>query len=80
MNIPITAVGAGELNGTISLTTQVQKFDVVDELKPFERFFVRMFKTPVNTRYRISYDFTYISNGISTKVTGKGLADLMTLN
>ena len=78
--ISINAAGAGDLNGTISLNTQVQKFDVVDELKPFERFFVRMFKTPVNTRYRISYDFTYTVNGISAKVTGDGLADLMTLN
>jgi hypothetical protein len=78
--IPINATGSGSLNGTISLNTQVQKFDVVDELKPFERFFVRMFKTPVNTRYRISYDFTYTVNEISAKVTGDGLADLMTLD
>jgi hypothetical protein len=77
--IALNAAGTGNLDGTISLDKQVQQFDVVDELKPFERFFVRMFKTPISTRFRLSYDLTYTANGTSVHLIGQGLADLMTL-
>ena len=84
--IPVEARGVQEgtdipykLEGQIRLLEQVQKFDVVDELKPFERFFVRMFRTPVNTRYILEYDLSFTSGEESRIVQGRGLADLMTL-
>ena len=78
--ISVSAISeAGILSGTIHLMQQVQQFNVVNELKPFERFFVSIFKTPVNSRYRMSYDLNYNANDSSQGVQGQGLADLMTL-
>ncbi len=69
----------GTVEGKITMTRLLQRFDFVRELKPIERFFVQFLNTPVHYRYLAQYDLTYQDNDGGRRLTGTALAEIMTL-
>jgi hypothetical protein len=69
----------GTVEGTITMTRLLQRFDFVRELKPIERFFVQFLNTPVHYRYLAQYDLTYHGKDGRQKLTGTALVEIMKL-
>ena len=69
----------GAVEGKITMTRLLQRFDFVRELKPIERFFVQFLNTPVHYRYLAQYDLTYQGKDGGQQLTGTALAEIMTL-
>jgi hypothetical protein len=74
-----TAGTNGSIEGKITMTRLLQRFDFVRELKPIERFFVQFLNTPVHYRYLAQYDMTIQGNDGVQRLTGTALAEVMTL-
>jgi hypothetical protein len=69
----------GTVEGKITMTRLLQRFDFVRELKPLERFFVQFLNTPLHYRYLARYDLTYQGKDGGQQLTGTALAEIMTL-
>ena len=67
-------------SGTIVAVRFIHAFDLVEELKPIERFFVQFTKTPVHFRYLADYDIDFASEGTTSRLTGKALVEILSLN
>ncbi len=67
----------GTVEGKITMTRLLQRFDFVRELKPIERFFVQFLNTPVHYRYLAQYDLTYRGKDGDQQLTGTALAEIM---
>ena len=79
--IEIAAEGEnGSISGRISMQRLLQRFDLVPELKPVERFFVQFINTPVQYRYLVEYEIEHRSASGTQRLSGIGLAEVMALS
>ncbi len=78
--IVVAASGPGfSVSGNMVTSQFLHKFDLVEELKPVERFFVKFTTTPVHFRYLADYDFVIDSDGSTDRLTGKALVEFLSL-
>lgn len=67
------------VSGTMTLTRFLNRFDVVSELKPLERFIVQFITTPVHYRFLADYDLQYQLDGVKQSLHGMALVEFMSL-
>ncbi len=68
--------------GTIKLVRLLHRFDLVDDLKPIERVFVRFVNTPIQYRFLAEYDLRYRGDrdAEERRLSGQAVAEIMRLN
>lgn len=77
----VTGRGPGfSFSGTIASERFLQTFDLVEELKPVERFFVRFTKTPVHFRFLADYEIDLTAGQDTSRLIGTALMEVLSFN